>query len=75
MVAWSETMPGSLLGRVATVGDYELSIIGGEHVWCWLVCRGRDNLAVGTECSLGAATSAAEDATRRLMGDPVPGAA
>jgi hypothetical protein len=68
-VEWSEAMRGSFLARVASVNGRELSVIGGEGAWYWLVSRAGDDdvLAEGEESDLAAAKEMAEAAAQRAL--------
>ncbi len=67
---WTETMRGTFLARVAVVAGCDLSIIGGDGAWFWLVRRGERDLAEGSEPDLATAKEMAEAAARRLARDP-----
>ena len=58
-------MRGSFLGRAAAMGGYELSVIGEDDVWFWLVGRGQ-TVSEGREDTLAAAMDAAEEARDHL---------
>jgi hypothetical protein len=68
---WAEAMLGSFLARVASLNGCDLSVIGGEGSWFWLVSRKDDDyiLAEGEEPDLTAAMAIAENAARRLADD------
>jgi hypothetical protein len=75
-VQWRLATRGAFQAHVAQMeGGYDLSIIGTDDVWRWLVRRGEDDLAEGVERTLTAAKVVAEDAARGLADDPESGAA
>jgi hypothetical protein len=69
---WVVVTRGTFLAHVASVAGCDLSILGEDGEWLWLVSRGDDpdTLVKGTEHELAAAKIVAEDAARRLAGDP-----
>ena len=55
-VQWRLAARGAFQAHVAQMeGGYDLSIIGTDDVWRWLVRRGEDDLAEGAERTLTAA--------------------
>ena len=72
LAEWVVATRGGLTAHVARIAGYDLSILGGGGSWFWLISRedDADTLAEGTEHDLAAAKIAAEDAARRLAGDP-----
>jgi hypothetical protein len=63
---WVEAMRGSFRACVASLNGCDLSIIGGEGSWFWLVSRKGDDdiLKEGEEADLTTAKEIAEDAAR-----------
>jgi hypothetical protein len=72
MAEWTEARRGTFLAHVASAAGYDLSIIGGEGAWFWLVSRQGDDdaLAEGEEPDLATAKEIVEDAVPGLAGDP-----
>jgi hypothetical protein len=72
-IKWRQVTLDTVQAHFTELQGVELTIIGRNGEWWWLVHRGECALADGEERTLIGAQIAVEDAARGLAGDPEPG--
>lgn len=67
MVDWTEKQLGRLTEHTATIGDYELSIVGDGAGWIWTIRRQSRIEFQGVEKNLGGATRTIKTIVQRMQ--------